>query len=79
MAPTPKQVWNEQTKLLANLLNAVAAACLSLWILAPLAAYVYTDSRGGVLVSTLVGTPSGVAAAFLLHVAARRVLRRLRE
>lgn len=74
-----KLAHNEQTKLLANLLNSCAAAILSIWVLAPLAAAVYTGSKPSVFTSTLVGVPPAFIAALVLHKAAQRVLRRLKE
>lgn len=72
-------VWNERIKLLANLLNTCAGSCITLWLLAPLAAYVYTGPQSAVSMWALVaGAPVGVASASVLHLAARRVLRRLR-
>jgi hypothetical protein len=35
-------IWNEQTKLLATLMNTSAASFLALWVVAPAAAFLYT-------------------------------------
>lgn len=73
-------IWNEKTKLLANLLNACAGSCVTLWLLAPLAAYVCTAGQSGVSMWALVaGAPIGIAGAVILHSAARWVPNGLRE
>jgi hypothetical protein len=71
-------VHNEQTKLLANALDRASTACLTVGILAPIAAAVYTSS--GIFPNPVVvvaGVASWTTAAFVLHMTARRVLRRL--
>lgn len=78
--PEGKLAWNEQVKLLAAFLNAGATALLTLWLLAPVAAFIYGGGQSSASVWTLIAAaPIGLAGAVALHIAARRVLRRLRE
>ena len=72
-------VHNEQTKLLANALDRASTACLTVGILAPIAAAVYSVS-GAVSVDAKV-VLGGVVWSFVavvLHMSARLALRRLR-
>jgi hypothetical protein len=73
-------LWNEQIKLLANLLNTCAGSFFTVWVVAPAAAFLYTGGQsGGRLWAFLAGAPIGVFGAFLLHGIARKVLTLLRE
>jgi len=69
---------NERTKLLANAFDRASTACLTVGVLAPLAAVIYnlsgTHLDGWVLV---VGTVIWLFAAIALHLIARVVLRDL--
>ncbi len=72
--------WNEQTKLLANLLNTSAASFFTLWVVAPAAAFLFTGGQsGGTLWAFLAGAPIGVVGAFSLNMAARKTLTFIRE
>lgn len=79
MPATPKHVHNEQIKLRASLLNAFAVSTSTVWVIAPLAAAIYTPATGVVVKLLLVGVPSAFAAATVFHLLAQRVLRGLRE
>lgn len=72
-------VHNEQTKLLANALDRASTACLTIGLLAPTAAAIYTTSPGFRIGSTIIiGAVIWILVASMLHYAARRILRRLR-
>jgi hypothetical protein len=71
-------IENEQTKLLAAALNTGATSCFTVGVLAPMAAAFYSVGQARIPVPTIVlGMVIWVAAASLLHVAARFVLGRL--
>jgi hypothetical protein len=75
-------VSNEQIKLLANALDRASTACFTVGIATPLAGYLYNVAgfRGSVhVVELVVGLAGWIAAAFVLHLAGRRVLRRLQQ
>ena len=74
-----KIVQNEQVKLLAALFNTCAAGVFTAWVVAPGAAFLYTGVQTGSMRPFLLGVPIGLGGAFMLHVAARIVLSRLRE
>ena len=72
---------NEQTKLLATALNTAATSCFTVGIATPIAGYLYNVGglRATLPFSVLVGgLLAWSIAAFVLHLSARRVLRRLR-
>ena len=75
---TPSYV--ERTKLLANALDRVSTACVTVGIATPIAGYVYNVSNVRALVS-LLDLLTGIAvwflAAVVLHLGARRVLKGL--
>jgi len=72
-------VHNEQVKLLANLLNTMAAASVTIGVIAPFSAMIF---KGG---DATLSLRTGVYAIFwltvwaILHAAARQVLKGLRE
>lgn len=70
---------NEQRKLLAMVLNSVASSCVTVGILAPLAAFLYTPTWSVTIsaVTLLVGFVVWLTASVVLHMLARRVLRLL--
>ncbi len=74
-------IWNEQTKLLANSIATVANGCITIGVLAPLAAFIYSSaSPVAISKGTLIlGSLGWVAAWGFLQFAARRVLSDLRE
>ena len=74
-------IWNERIKLRAGLLNALAGAACTVWILAPAAAILYTDGRGQRPDEGAPGGHTHRADRRILysHLAALRVLDRLRE
>ena len=68
----------EQTKLLANALDRASTSCLTVGVLAPLAAVLYNLSGNAVTPWVFViGTVIWLSAAVALHWFARRVLRGL--
>ena len=71
-------IHNEQTKLLANALDRASTACLTVGVLAPIAAALYAAS-GVFTMSVIViaGPLVWIFAAVVLHMSARRILRRL--
>ena len=72
-------VHNEQTKLLANALDRASTACLTIGILAPIAAAIYSVSSAFAFDTRIVlGGFVWSFMAVVLHRSARRVLRRLR-
>jgi ACR3 family arsenite efflux pump ArsB len=72
-------VENEQTKLLAAALNTAGTSAFAIGVLAPVAAAFYSVGQGRVSFTTiLIGVVIWVSAAFVLHLGARQVLRRLR-
>lgn len=72
-------VHNERTKLLANALDRASTACLTVGILAPLAAALYSlPGTFGLNAKIVAGGIIWSLAAFVLHMSARFVLRRLR-
>ena len=75
---TPSYV--ERTKLLANALDRVSTACVTVGIATPIAGYVYNVSNVRALVSLLdllTGIAGWFLAAVVLHLGARRVLKGL--
>jgi hypothetical protein len=75
-------VANEQIKLLANACDRASTACFTVGIATPLAGYLYNVAgfRGSIQVSELVlGLVGWIAAGIALHLAGRRVLKRLRD
>lgn len=70
-------VDNERTKLLASALDRASTACLTVGVLAPIAAAFYT-SAGPPIGPLLIGVFAWMSAAGILHWAARWVLRTLR-
>jgi 1,4-dihydroxy-2-naphthoate octaprenyltransferase len=71
-------VGNETTKLPANALDRASTACLSVGVLAPVAGYLYDRGRFPVLYIGVVSYIS-VFMAGVLHLMARRMLRKLDE
>jgi hypothetical protein len=70
-------VRNEQRKLLANALDRASTSCITVGVLAPVAALFYNISSPGVRISNvtvLVGLGSWLGAAVILHLLARRTL-----
>ena len=72
---------NEQTKLLANALDRASTACFTVGIVTPLAGYLY--DIGGLRSSVqplllVIGLLGWLAAAIILHLSARRILRGLK-
>jgi hypothetical protein len=78
--PSMPLVENEQTKLLANAIDRASTACFTIGIATPLAGFVYNVSgfRSAIAASELAfGVLGWLAAAALLHLGARRILRGL--
>ena len=76
-----KLARNERVKLLAGLLNTIAASCVTVGLLTPLAALLYDlgGARGALSSGTLLfGIPAYLVCAGLLHLIAQRFLGRLR-
>ncbi len=69
-------IRNERTKLLANLLNSMAAATFAVSILAPLAAAFYnvSSSGGASFGLMLLGFVIGLVFTMALHMVARHLL-----
>lgn len=82
MPPPPdKTILNEQTKLLATAVNTAATSCFTVGIATPLAGYVYNVSNLQSSLSFLtlgLGILGWLAAASLLHVLSRGILRGLK-
>lgn len=71
---------NEQTKLLANALDRASTACLTVGVLAPVAAVIYSVTGSSAdLWYFVLGTVIWFLTALTLHLGARRTLRRLRS
>jgi hypothetical protein len=73
-------VANEQVKLLANAFDRASTACFTVGIATPLAGYLYNVAgfRGSIRIPELViGLAGWITAAIALHLAGRRVLKRL--
>jgi hypothetical protein len=73
----PSLVRNEQRKLLANALDRASTSCITVGVLAPVAALFYNISLPGVRISNgtiLVGLGSRLGAAVILRLLARRTL-----
>ncbi|BDA83442.1 hypothetical protein Sa4125_09840 [Aureimonas sp. SA4125] len=69
-------VRNEQTKLTAQAFDRASTACLTVGVIAPVAATFYNVGNSSVGLSTLViGTSIWLGAAIALHWSARRLLR----
>lgn len=72
-------IENERTKLLANALDRTSTACVTVGLLAPVAAVLY-----GATATTMeplafaLGGPIWLSAAGVLHLVARRTLGRLK-
>ena len=72
-------VHNEQTKLTAAAFDRASTACVTVGVLAPVAATFYNVGTNPVGLNTLViGTGIWFGAAVVLHWSARRLLRGLR-
>ena len=71
-------VWNERIKLRASALNTLATTTCAVFILAPVAAFLY-GSPGMTTKVLLAVAPVGLVSAIALHLAAGKVLTRLRE
>ena len=67
-------VHNERTKLLANALDRASTACLTVGVLAPVAAALYSMGNMSPSWVLILTTLSWLAAAAVLHYAARRAL-----
>jgi hypothetical protein len=73
-------ILNEQTKLLASALNTATTSSFAIGVLAPVAAVFYNVGGSPVSLSSLViGVVVWFSAAVGLHMAARFILRNLRE
>lgn len=74
-------IHNEQTKLLATALNAAAGSCVTVGVLAPMAATFYSlgGSTAVSLRTIVIGVIFWLGVAIALHLGARRVLRGLKE
>lgn len=75
------KVDDEQTKLLANALDRISTACVTVGIATPLAGWIYDVGafRASLEIGSLAtGLFGWVFVAVGLHIAARRVLRGLR-
>jgi hypothetical protein len=74
-------IHNARLMLFANLLNTVAGSSLAIGVLTPIAAvFFYGAAPPGLrLFSIVIGVVFWLAAAVVLHIAARRVLGGLRE
>ncbi|PIO42536.1 hypothetical protein B5P45_26430 [Phyllobacterium zundukense] len=73
-------IHNERTKLLANSIDRASTSCVTVGVLAPSAAAIYTAP--GTFVSSsifLIGTGIWLFAAIALHLAARRTLSGLKQ
>jgi hypothetical protein len=73
-------ISNEQIKLLANALDRASTACFTVGIATPLAGYLYNVAgfRGSIRVpERVIGLAGWITAAIALHLAGRRVLKRL--
>ncbi len=71
-------IQNERTKLLANALDRASTACLTVGVFAPIAAALYSSTGSFVPVRIFViGAIVWIFTAVVLHMSARRVLRRL--
>lgn len=68
------QIHNERTKLLANAFDRASTACLTVGILAPIAAAIYTPVGIAPVLGVVVSCAGWLAAAIALHLLARRVL-----
>ena len=74
-------VANERTKLVANALDRASTACLTVGVATPLAAWFYNIGGFGVTaspVSLAPGIGGWILAAFVLHLIAQLLLRRLK-
>lgn len=74
------EIRNEQTKLLAAALNTAATSCFTVGVATPIAGYLYNVSnlQASLPLGTLVaGGIAWLAAAVILHLIARRILRGL--
>jgi hypothetical protein len=73
-------VHNEKTKLLAAAVDRAATASLTVGVLGPIAAAFYNvPGFSAGLWPTVVGTACWLLLAFILHLEAQRILRRLVE
>ncbi|MGQ0565704.1 MAG: hypothetical protein ACT4OK_11615 [Gemmobacter sp.] len=74
-------VGNERTKLLANALDRASTACFTVGVATPLAAWLYNIGGFGAATSPASLAPGvlgWILAAFVLHMVAQMVLRRLK-
>jgi hypothetical protein len=70
-------VWNERTKLLAGSLDRASTVCITVGIATPVSAFMYGSGLGpGTLAAACY---VWLTAAFLLHLAGRRILGSLEE
>lgn len=70
-------VHNEQTKLMANALDRASTACLTVGFRAPSAAAIYTAPNAFPLGPVvIIGTFAWISTAIVLHLMARRILRK---
>jgi hypothetical protein len=76
-----KLVWNEQIKLHANAISAVSSAVVVIYLLAPFAAAFYGSARPAGLTDAALALGSAIAVSIwlLLQVAARSILRLMKE
>lgn len=73
-------IHNARLTLFANLLNAVVGSSIAIGVLTPVAAAIFGAAPAGIrLRSIVIGVVFWLAAAVVLHIAARRVLGGLRE
>ncbi len=72
-------IHNEQTKLLATALNEAAGSSFTVGVLAPIAAAFYSGTTAFPLLTIVIGVIIWFFAASVLHLAARRVLKGLKE
>ena len=68
-------IENERTKLLANALDRASTACVTVGLLAPLAAFIYGATASSMTpLAYLMCAVSWIVAALTLHISARFVL-----
>lgn len=72
-------IENERTKLLANALDRTSTACVTVGLLAPIAAVLYGATATALQPLTFaIGGPIWILVALSLHLGARLVLRGLK-
>ena len=72
-------IHNERIRLRASLLNAAAGSCFTVGVAAPIAAGVFYGAGNIALRALVVGAIFWLFAAWVLHQAAQRALRGLRD